>query len=162
MLSDLQLTTYLQYASYIHCILCAGMAIVHERTIPTKQPPLLAKLVPTFVHRGCRVVSTADLHSRILGFLDQSLYNFFQVAPQLYSRGWMGPIPDPQLLRNLVAQRIEPENRTRASGSVGKNSDHCVLYNLYILTVLIYLSKIYKSFPNSTLPALFQEVWLVV
>jgi hypothetical protein len=29
-----------------------------------------AKLLPTFADRGCRVVSTADPHGRILGFLD--------------------------------------------------------------------------------------------
>jgi hypothetical protein len=48
---------------------------------------LSAKLVPTVVVRGCCVVSTTDPHSRILGFLDRSRYYFFQVAPQLYSRG---------------------------------------------------------------------------
>jgi hypothetical protein len=33
-----------------------------------------AKLVPTFVDRGCRVVSVTNLYSRILGFLDLSRY----------------------------------------------------------------------------------------
>jgi hypothetical protein len=46
-----------------------------------------AKLVPTFVDRGCCVVIGADPHGRILGFLDRNRYFFFQVAPQLYSRG---------------------------------------------------------------------------
>jgi hypothetical protein len=46
-----------------------------------------AKLVPTFADRGCRVVSATDPHGRILSFLDRSRYYFFQVAPQLYSRG---------------------------------------------------------------------------
>jgi hypothetical protein len=44
---------------------------------------LSAKLVPTFADKGCCVVSTTDLYSRILGFLDRSRYYFFQVAPQL-------------------------------------------------------------------------------
>jgi hypothetical protein len=48
---------------------------------------LSEKLVPTFADRGCRVVSATDPHGRILGFLDQSRYYLFQVAPQLYSRG---------------------------------------------------------------------------
>jgi hypothetical protein len=39
--------------------------------------------VPTFADRGCRVVSAADPHGRILCFLDRSRYYFFQVAPQL-------------------------------------------------------------------------------
>jgi hypothetical protein len=60
---------------------------------------LSAKLVPTLADRGCRVVSATDLHGRILGFLDRSRYNFFQVALQLYSRDWVDPIPDPLLLR---------------------------------------------------------------
>jgi hypothetical protein len=46
-----------------------------------------AKLVPTLADRGCRVVSATNPHGRILGFLDRSRYYFFQVAPQLYSRG---------------------------------------------------------------------------
>jgi hypothetical protein len=49
--------------------------------------PLSAKLVPTFVDRGCRVVSSADSYGRNLGFLDRIRYSFFHVAPQLYSRG---------------------------------------------------------------------------
>jgi hypothetical protein len=48
---------------------------------------LSAMLVPTFADRKCDVVSKTDSYSRILGFLDCSRYFFFQVAPQLYSRG---------------------------------------------------------------------------
>jgi hypothetical protein len=49
--------------------------------------PLSAKLVPTFADRWCRVVTAADPYGRNLGFLDRSRYFFFEVAPQLYSRG---------------------------------------------------------------------------
>jgi hypothetical protein len=46
------------------------------------------KLVPTFfADIGSHVVSVTDTYGRILGFLDRSCYFFFQVAPQLYSRG---------------------------------------------------------------------------
>jgi hypothetical protein len=48
---------------------------------------LLAKLVLTFAYGGCHVVSVTDPYGRILGFLDRSRDFFFQVAPQLYSRG---------------------------------------------------------------------------
>jgi hypothetical protein len=48
---------------------------------------LSAKLVPTFEDRGCHVVSVTDPYGRILDFLDCSSYLFFQLAPQLYSRG---------------------------------------------------------------------------
>jgi hypothetical protein len=52
---------------------------------------LSAKLVATFVDR-CHVVSVARPYSRILGFLDRSRYLFFQVALQLYSRGWVDTV----------------------------------------------------------------------
>jgi CBS-domain-containing membrane protein len=48
---------------------------------------LSAKLVPTFADIGCRVVSVTDPYGHILGFIGQNRYFFFQVAPQLYSRG---------------------------------------------------------------------------
>jgi hypothetical protein len=47
----------------------------------------LAKLVPTFADRGRRVVRAMDPPVVGLGFLDRSSYYFFQVAPQLSSRG---------------------------------------------------------------------------
>jgi hypothetical protein len=43
---------------------------------------------------------------------------FYQVAPQLYSRGWVDPVPDP----TTVFFSGSAGNRTRASGSVAKNS----------------------------------------
>jgi hypothetical protein len=62
-----------------------------------------------FVDRGCHVVSVTDPYGRILGSLDRSRYFFFQVASQLYSRGWVDPVPDPLLFFPGSA-----ENRTRA------------------------------------------------
>jgi hypothetical protein len=47
----------------------------------------LTKLVPTFADRGYQLVSVTESYGRILDFLDRSRYFFFQVAPQLYSRG---------------------------------------------------------------------------
>jgi hypothetical protein len=63
---------------------------------------LSAKLVAIFAvsaDRGSYVVSVTDPCGRILDFLDQSRYFFFQVAPHLYSWGWLDPVPDPLLLR---------------------------------------------------------------
>jgi hypothetical protein len=60
------------------------------------------------------------LYNRILASLDRSRYFFFQVAPQLYSRGCVDPVPDPLLLRKSGSART----RTRTSGSVARNSDH--------------------------------------
>jgi hypothetical protein len=48
---------------------------------------LSAKLVPTFADGGCRVAIVTGNYCCILGFLDLNRYFFFQVAPQLYSRG---------------------------------------------------------------------------
>jgi hypothetical protein len=59
-----------------------SVALVRMRTIPTERPP-------TIEDRGCRVVS---------GFLDRSCYYFFQVAPQLYSRGSVNSVPEPLIL----------------------------------------------------------------
>jgi hypothetical protein len=73
---------------------------------------LSAKLVPTFAERGCHMVSVTDPYGRILCFLDRSRYFFFQVAPQLCSRGWVDPVPDPLLLRKSGSAG----NRTRVSG----------------------------------------------
>jgi hypothetical protein len=63
------------------------MASVRKRTIPTERPPLVSEVSANFLaDRGCHVVSVTNPYGRILGFLDRSLYYFFQVAPQLYSR----------------------------------------------------------------------------
>jgi hypothetical protein len=48
---------------------------------------LSAKLVPTFEDRGVSRSQRGDPHGRNLGFLDRRRYFFFQIAPQLYSRG---------------------------------------------------------------------------
>jgi hypothetical protein len=109
---------------------------------------LSANLVPTFADRGCHVVSVTDPYGRTLGFLDRSRYIFFQAVPQLYSRGWVDPVPDPLLLRKSGSAG----NRTWTSGSVARNSDHQTTeaikwwthhtnYNMsirYVLTRLAY------------------------
>jgi hypothetical protein len=74
--------------------------------------PLSAKLVPTFAYRGCRGL--------IIGFLDRSRYFFFQVAPQLFSRGWVDPVRGPLFLRKSGSAG----NWTRTSGYVARNPDH--------------------------------------
>jgi hypothetical protein len=64
------------------------MASVRKRTIPTERPPLVSEVGANFLRiEGCHVVNVTNPYGRILGFLDRSRYYFFQVAPQLYSRG---------------------------------------------------------------------------
>jgi hypothetical protein len=65
-----------------------------------------------FADRGCHMVSVTDPYGRILGFLDRSPLLFYQVAPQLYSRGWVDPRSKPTIFFSGSAG-----NRTRASGS---------------------------------------------
>jgi hypothetical protein len=65
------------------------VASVRKRTIPTERPPLVSEVSANFfADRRCHVVSVTNSYGRILGFLDRSRYYFFfEVAPQLCSRG---------------------------------------------------------------------------
>jgi hypothetical protein len=53
----------------------------------TEQLPLVGEVSAKFADTGYHVVSVVDPYDRILGYLEWSRYFFFQVAPQLYSRG---------------------------------------------------------------------------
>jgi hypothetical protein len=64
-----------------------SVAWVLERTILNERSPLVGEVNASFADRECHVVSATDPYGSILGFLDRSRYFFFQVAPQLYSRG---------------------------------------------------------------------------
>jgi hypothetical protein len=79
---------------------------------------LSEKLEPIFGDRRCHVVRVSDLYRHILGLLDLSRYFFFPVAPQLYSRGRVDPVPV------LLRKSGSGGNRTWTSGSVAGNSDH--------------------------------------
>jgi hypothetical protein len=92
---------------------------------------LSVKLVPSFAEWKWHEVSVTDPYSRILGFLDRSRYFFFQVAPQLYSRGWVDPVPAPLLLRKSGSAG----NRTQTSGSVART--YFLLYNIYKLSLYL-------------------------
>jgi hypothetical protein len=80
---------------------------------------LSAKLVLTFADRECHVISPTDPYGRILDFLDRSRYCFFQVSPELYSRGWVDPVTD-----SLLRKSGSAGNRTLTSGTVARSSDH--------------------------------------
>jgi hypothetical protein len=68
-----------------------SMIRVRERTIPTEQPPLVGEAIANFcgegVPRGQRDGSLRS-YSRIYR---QEPLLFYQVGPQLYSRGWVDP-----------------------------------------------------------------------
>jgi hypothetical protein len=96
------------------------VAWVREWTIPTEWGQLVAKLMPIFTDTGCQALSLTYPYRRILGFLDRSHYFFCQVAPQLYSRGWVDHFQDPP----LIWKSSSAGNRTQTSASVPRNSDH--------------------------------------
>jgi hypothetical protein len=98
-------------------------------------------LVPTFADRRSRVVCVTDPYGRILGFLDQSRYFFFQVAPQLYTRGWVDPVPEPLLLRKFG----RAGNRTWISGTVARNSDQYTSEAVWFLLHNIYKFSSYLT-----------------
>jgi hypothetical protein len=81
---------FARYAAQINSV-----AWVREWTVSTEGPPLVGEISANFC-----------------GVLDQNGYFFFQVAPQLYLRGWVDPVPDPLLLRKSGSAG----NRTRTSG----------------------------------------------
>jgi hypothetical protein len=66
------------------------------------------------------VVIAVDPYGRNLGSLDRSGYFFFQVAPQLYTRGRVDPVPNTLLLKKCC----KAGNRNRTPRSVARNSDH--------------------------------------
>jgi hypothetical protein len=70
---------------------------------------LSAKIVSTFADRVCHVASVTDPYGHILGFLDWSRY--FHVAPQLYLRGWVDPLPDPVLRKSDSAGKREHKKK---------------------------------------------------
>jgi hypothetical protein len=80
------------------------VAWVREGTIPTERPPLVdsANLRGLRVSRGQRNGFLRP-YSRISR---QEPLLFYQVAPQLYSRGWVDPVSD--YSENLAATEIEP------------------------------------------------------
>jgi hypothetical protein len=69
-----------------------SVAWVIERTIPIERPPLVG-----------------EVNASTLGYLDRGRYFSFQVAPQLYLRGWVGPVPDPLFLRKSGSRESNPD-----------------------------------------------------
>jgi hypothetical protein len=73
--------------------------LVRGGIIPTERQPLVGEVSANFC--GQRMLrgqhnGSLQTYSR---FLERWRYFFFQVGPQLYSRGCVNPVPDPLLLR---------------------------------------------------------------
>jgi hypothetical protein len=69
---------------------------------------LLANLVKTFVHRGCRVVSVMDPYGRILYFIEPSRYIFFKYLLNCTHEAEWTPFQIHYFSENLVVPGIEP------------------------------------------------------
>jgi hypothetical protein len=70
-----------------HCPAAGALGKIREQTTPTERSLLVGEVSAKFADRGSRVISATESHGHILGFLDRSRYYFFEIAPQLYSRG---------------------------------------------------------------------------
>jgi hypothetical protein len=87
-----------------------SMVWVRERTIPTERPPLVSEVIAHFCgERVPRGQSDGSLRP-YSWFSRQEPPLFYQVASQLYSWGWVDPVPDPLpfVLFFLVVPGIEP------------------------------------------------------
>jgi hypothetical protein len=130
----------LLFASEFHSLALADLCSHRKKTpLPESAREVYTDWATSSYRRNqrctcCHVVSVTDPYARILGFLDRSRNFFFQVVPQLYSRGWVNSVPDPLLLRKSRSA----VNRTRTSGSVARNSDHWITEAVYFLLHNIY------------------------
>jgi hypothetical protein len=101
--------------------------------IPTERPPFVGEVADRRRH----VVIAAETLRPYFRFLDRSRYYFFQIPPQLYSQGWMDPVPDPLNLRKSGSAKT----RTRTSESVARTS-HC--YTTEAVTLSFYNMMTYS------------------
>jgi hypothetical protein len=112
-----------------------SMVWVRKRTIPTERPRLVGEVIANFcgqrVPRGQRDGSLRP-YSR---FSRQEPLLFYQVAPQLYSRGWLDPVPDPLPLWPLDHRGGPLKIKTNLKIKSNKINAHsaalCCLYSSY-------------------------------
>jgi hypothetical protein len=96
-----------------------SVALVLERTIPTERPPLVGEVRANF----CWQRSRSQGNGSPRPYSQFSRPEPLLLAPQLYSRGWVDPVPDPLLLRKSGS--AGNGNRDLwISESVVRNSDH--------------------------------------
>jgi hypothetical protein len=123
---------------------------------------LSAKLVPTFADRGRRVISATDSHGCVLGILDRSRYYFFQVAPQLYSRDWVDPVPDPVLLRKSGSAGNRTQDLRICSQELWPLDDRGGTHTCLKLHVSEFLSHVYICFEMQGVFEWFFEMYVEV
>jgi hypothetical protein len=73
------------------------VAWVRERTISTERPLLVGEVNVNFLRIGGATWSAWRIPTAVFSISRQEALLFYQVAPQLYSRGRVDPVPDPLL-----------------------------------------------------------------
>jgi hypothetical protein len=68
---------------------------VRKRTIPTERPPLVGEVIAKFLWIEGATWSAWRIPTAVFWVSRREPLLFYQVAPQLYSRGWVDPVPDP-------------------------------------------------------------------
>jgi hypothetical protein len=76
--------------------------LVCQQLIPTERPPLVGVVSANLADRGCRVVRATNPHGRYFRFSRREPLLSFQVAPQLFSWGWVDPVSDRNRTRDLI------------------------------------------------------------
>jgi hypothetical protein len=74
-----------------------SMVWVRERTIPTERPQLVGEVIANFLWIEFATWSAWRIPRPYSRISRQEPLLFYQVAPQLYSQGWVDPVPDPLL-----------------------------------------------------------------
>jgi hypothetical protein len=121
---------------------------VCERTIPTEPPPLVGEVSANFWRQWVQRYQRDRYLRPYSRFSRPEPLHFFQVAPQLYSRGWVDPVPDPLIFRKSGSAG----NRTRTSGSVARNCDHKT-------TEMVVLSTWARKYDQSIILSLIAKYW---
>jgi hypothetical protein len=88
-------------------------------------------------------------------YRQEPLLFLFQVAPQLYSRDLVDPVPDPIFFRKSGSAW----NRTLTSVSVARNSDHKTREAVYFLLHNIHKFSSYLTGSTITTPFCSLELW---
>jgi hypothetical protein len=84
-----------------------SVASLRERTLSTERPLYVGEVSGKLLRIECATWSASPIATAAnLAFLGRSRYYFFQVAPQLYSRDWVDPVPDPLFKRSGSAGNI--------------------------------------------------------
>jgi hypothetical protein len=135
-----------------------SVAVVRERICRSSDRRLLAKYCQLL-----RIEGVAGSAQRIptvvnLDFLDLSRYFFFQVAPELSSRGWVDPVPDPLLLRKsgsavnrtrdlwICSQKLWPlDHRGCTSSNLLSVNVRIKWYNTTVLSNLVPVLRRWRS-----------------